>query len=129
MKSKTAVIGIALVLGALGSQAALADRDHWRGGSRVGIGLSFGAPFYDPFYDPWFYGPFYPRYYSPYAYPPVIVSPPPPVTYVEQGSTAASSRTPQSGYWYYCETARGYYPYVKTCPAGWLAVAPEPQDK
>lgn len=126
MNTKTWVISWIIALGILGSQAAIADRGHWHGG-RVGIGLSFGAPFYDP----WFYGPFYPRYYSPYAYPPVIVSPPPPVTYVEQGSNAAAatSSTLQSGYWYYCEAARGYYPYVKTCPAGWLAVAPEPQDK
>ena len=31
-----------------------------------------------------------------------------------------------SGYWYYCETSRGYYPYVKDCPSGWKAVPPAP---
>ena len=125
MKSKTWVVGIALALGVLGSHAALADRDDWRGHGRVGIGLSFGAPFYA---DPWFYGPYYPHYYSPYYYPPVVITPAPPITYIEQGSSAATTSTPQSGYWYYCEASRGYYPYVKTCPAGWLAVAPEPQQ-
>jgi len=27
-------------------------------------------------------------------------------------------------YWYYCEEPRGYYPYVKSCPQGWMQVVP-----
>jgi hypothetical protein len=26
------------------------------------------------------------------------------------------------GYWYYCRSARAYYPYVPTCPESWVAV-------
>lgn len=125
MKSKIGVVSIALALGVLVSQVAWADRDHDHWHSRIGFGLSFGSPFYA---DPWFYGP-YPGYYSPYYYPPIITMPAPPVTYVEQGNAATTNSAPQSGYWYYCEASRGYYPYVKTCPAGWQAVAPEPAQK
>ncbi len=28
-------------------------------------------------------------------------------------------------YWYYCESAGQYYPYVTECPEGWQAVIPE----
>jgi len=38
-----------------------------------------------------------------------------------------------SSYWYYCENPKGYYPYVKDCPYGWMKVVPEitasPTDK
>lgn len=30
----------------------------------------------------------------------------------------------QQDYWYYCAQAGGYYPYVPSCPAGWLRVVP-----
>jgi hypothetical protein len=30
-------------------------------------------------------------------------------------------------YWYYCESAGQYYPYVTECPEGWQAVMPEDQ--
>ena len=30
----------------------------------------------------------------------------------------------QSGNWYYCDPAHAYYPYVRTCPVPWRAVAP-----
>ena len=30
-----------------------------------------------------------------------------------------------NGYWYYCESAGQYYPYVTTCPEGWIAVVPD----
>ncbi len=29
-----------------------------------------------------------------------------------------------SGYWYYCGSARAYYPYVGACPEGWTPVVP-----
>lgn len=31
-------------------------------------------------------------------------------------------------YWYYCEAAKGYYPYVPTCAAGWKMVPATPSD-
>src|SRR5208282_3723908 len=30
------------------------------------------------------------------------------------------------GYWYYCDPAHAYYPYVSTCPVPWRAVVPSP---
>ncbi|MDF3011460.1 MAG: proline-rich region, partial [Burkholderiales bacterium] len=32
----------------------------------------------------------------------------------------------QENWWYSCEQTRGYYPYVKECPAGWTRVPPAP---
>lgn len=29
---------------------------------------------------------------------------------------------PAAGTWYYCESAKGYYPYVATCNEGWRSV-------
>lgn len=31
-------------------------------------------------------------------------------------------------YWYYCESAGQYYPYVTYCPEGWEAVVPDPDQ-
>jgi hypothetical protein len=55
--------------------------------------------------------PVYP-YPDPYA-PPVVVTQPPPA--------AASPQV-----WYYCDSARGYYPYVPSCPGGWRTVPAVP---
>jgi restriction system protein len=37
---------------------------------------------------------------------------------------AIATRAGAQGSWYYCDAAQAYYPYVKTCPTGWRAVAP-----
>jgi hypothetical protein len=103
------LIGLALALGA-GSAFA------WHHGPRVHIGVGFG-PFWGPYWaSPWYYGP------PVVAYPPAVIvaQPPAPTQYVERADP------PQAGYWYYCETSRGYYPYVKDCPTGWKAVPPAP---
>jgi hypothetical protein len=39
---------------------------------------------------------------------------------------APSQAVPSAGAWYYCESAKTYYPYVDQCPEGWRAVAPTP---
>lgn len=92
---------------------------HGRSRVTVGVGLGFGYPYWaSPFWGPWYYPP--PYYYYP---APVIVSPPAPVTYIEQNSAPAADA---GSWWYYCETAKGYYPYVKECPAGWQRVSPTP---
>lgn len=41
--------------------------------------------------------------------PPVVVDPAP--VYVQP-----------TGYWYYCASARAYYPYVTACPESWIVV-------
>ena len=95
---------LALMAGVLTASSAFA----WGHGPRVVFGFNFG----------------YPGYYYPapvYYPPPVAVAPAGPTQYVER-----SEQAPQAGYWYYCETSRGYYPYVKDCPSGWKAVPPAP---
>ena len=117
-KPSKLLIGLALAAaGVFGAGAAMAWGHH---GPRVSIGFGFG-PYWGPgpFWGPYPY--YYPAYYPAPVYAPVVVSPPQPVQYVERNDQPL-----QSGYWYYCETSRGYYPYVKECPSGWKAVPPAP---
>jgi hypothetical protein len=66
---------------------------------------------------------FYPQrvagYPDPYTPPPVVVVQP---TVPAQ----APSTPPPAQYWYYCDAAKGYYPYVPSCPAGWRMVPATP---
>ena len=79
----------------------------------IGTGVWLGPYWYPPYYP---YDP-----YDPYAPVPVVAEP---QTYIEQSGAPA--------YWYYCEAAKAYYPYVRECPGGWLTVlpqaAPEPKQ-
>ena len=71
------------------------------------------------------YGYGYPFYYPPtYAYPPTVVVPATPPVYIQREQP--QSVQPQTNYWHYCQNPEGYYPYVKSCPGGWLRVAPQP---
>jgi hypothetical protein len=62
--------------------------------------------------------PIYP-YPDPYL-PPVVVAPPVASAPVEPAAP------PPAQYWYFCDSAGGYYPYVPTCPSGWRAVPANP---
>ncbi|WP_322629104.1 hypothetical protein [Halothiobacillus sp.] len=65
---------------------------------------------------------------DPYYYPPqVITVPSSPPVYIQQDEPPVAS-APQNNYWYYCRNPQGYYPYVKQCPGGWQAVAPQPPE-
>ena len=94
----------------------------WRGhgryspGFHIGIGSAFwwGA-------RPGWWGP-RPVYVQPapvYVSPPRVIVAEQPV-YVQREPAAA---LPPS-YWYYCESAGGYYPSVPTCPEPWVQVPP-----
>ena len=109
---------VVFVFGTIASVPALA----WHHGGRAHFGVFIGAPGY--WYPPYYYPPYYP-YYPPY-YPPVVVMPPSPPTYIEQGGAQPSPAPSQSNWWYYCADAKAYYPYVKECPADWQRVAPQP---
>jgi len=115
---RTAVFAAVIVAlaGAVASESALAyGRTH----VTVGVGVGFGYPYWaSPFWGPWYYPP--PYYYHPV---PVVVSPPAPVTYIEQRSAPTANA---GNWWYYCDAVKGYYPYVKECPAGWQRVPPTP---
>ena len=91
------------------------DWDHWRAHTRIylGFGNAWG-PDWGPYWGP---PPAY--YYNP---PVIVTQPPPPTVYI------SPQRESQPYYWYYCESAKRYYPYVKQCPGGWMKVVPhEPQ--
>lgn len=116
--TKTAIwLAIALVAATAAGTASA----HGRHRSSVHLGFHFGAPAY--WYPaPWYYHPA-PYYY----YPPVVTVPAEPTRYIERGD-AYSPPEQQPGYWYYCQEAKAYYPYVKQCAGGWQRVNPTPQS-
>ena len=112
---RTTVLAVLVALAAvIASQPAEArGRHHHHSHVHLGIGFGFG-PYWGP-WSPWWYPP--PAYYP----PAVIVRPAEPVTYIEQPQA-----NEPSGWWYYCDASKGYYPYVKECPSGWQRVPPAP---
>jgi hypothetical protein len=118
MMKKTLIFALALFLcGLMTAGDALArgpGGGRWHGGhghGRVGMSVMIGAPFWSP----WYYPPIY--------YPSIVVERQAPPVYIEQ-SPPAESR--QSGYWYFCQSAGGYYPEVRACPEDWVKVPPRP---
>lgn len=87
----------------------------WGWGPALGLGLGLGL-----------WGLTYPYYAYPY-YPyydqaPIIVQQPSTEMYVQP----APQQSVEPSYWYYCQDPKGYYPYVKECPNGWMKVVPSP---
>ena len=135
MKKMIAVVvaGLFLVAAAATAQAAGRGGGGGRGGGFHGGGFhghhfhghNFrgrvvfgGGVWLGPYWGPYWYPPYYPYYYDayyPYEPVPAVAEP---QTYVEQSGPT---------YWYYCEGAKAYYPYVRECPGGWLTVTPPPQ--
>jgi hypothetical protein len=118
------------------------------GGSYWGWGLALGVPWgwglYDPYwygygYSPYYYG--YPAYGYAYGYPsgypcgpygecyreqlarseptPPTTEVPPPVP----GADGAPTQRPL--HLNYCDSAKAWFPQVRTCPGGWRMVRPE----
>lgn len=98
-------IGLMVVVALLASSVMPVDA-----GGRVFVGVGMGVPFWYPY--PYVYP--YPAYS-----PPVVVQSPP--VYVQPETVAPAP--PQ--YWYYCQGAQAYYPYVRECPGGWMEVVPQ----
>jgi hypothetical protein len=100
----------------------------WHGGGPrwwgLGLGLSLGwdaAYFGNPYFD---YP--YPEYYYPYSQSTVIVEPSS-LPMSPQGTTVvAPPNSPSTSNWYYCDSAKGYYPYVTQCPEPWRMVPAVP---
>jgi hypothetical protein len=92
-------------------------RGHGGGGHFRG-GLWIGGPWW---WDPFFY-PYYPYYpsYPYYSQPPVVIQ------QLPQEYVMPEQQREESSYWYYCRNPKGYYPYIKRCPEGWLKVVPTP---
>jgi hypothetical protein len=84
-------------------------RHHFHGG-RVIVGVG-----------PWWWGPPYPYWYYPppaYYVPRSVAAEEPPV-YIER-----SPVTHPEGYWYYCPSAKAYYPQISNCQEPWVPVPP-----
>jgi hypothetical protein len=97
--------------------------DAWRSSVSVYVGPGWWGPPY-PY---WWYSP---PYYV-YTPPPVIIRQQPTV-YIEQEPAPTSPPPPPTatqapqGFWYYCASAKGYYPTVPTCQEDWIKVSPRP---
>jgi hypothetical protein len=95
-------------------------REHWHSGhghsghGHRGFHRSGGVRL---FISPGLVVPFG-SYWTPYPDPPVVITPSPRV-YVDPSP-------PPPTYWYYCDAAQAYYPYVQQCPGGWRQVSPTP---
>lgn len=139
-----ALVAVTLLLILAAPSDAGGRRGHWHGhrhgGVRlfVGVGPVFGYGPYPYWRYPYYYG-YSPYGYSPYGYSPYVYTPPtvvvqePPVYVQQQPAPAApaapaappaAQATPPEGYWYYCASAREYYPSVPTCSEAWIKVPP-----
>jgi len=104
----------------------------WGGYHRgfYGWGYYGGWGYYPRWYYPFYRGfpivgwPYVGWPYASYAgwpyvgwpyYPPEATAAPPAYSEPEQQ---------QPYYWYYCQNPQGYYPYIKSCPGGWIPVVP-----
>jgi hypothetical protein len=107
MRKSALVLLLAITLPLLA--AAPGDAWHGRGHVFIGVGPAWwGYPY-------WWYPP---PYYA-YPPPPAVVQEPP--VYVQQQPPAPAYPAGQAE-WYYCPSARQYYPNVPTCPEAWIRV-------
>ena len=89
---------------------------YYAGGLGLGLGLGYGLGYNSGYYGGGYYSPYY-------DYPPAVITVPvtPPV-YIQQSPPVVQQNP--AGYWYYCNSPQGYYPYIKQCPSGWQQVSP-----
>ncbi len=114
------IVGVSLLMSLSALTPVRADPGHWDGwGWGLGLGFGLGLLYARPYYSPYYYPYYPPAYYYPQT---VIVNQPPAWT---PGTTVVSPGN-AAGYWYYCESARGYYPYVPQCPEPWRPVPATP---
>lgn len=121
---------LASLIATLGATPILAEA-HGGGGGWWFPALLGGAILYDvtrPHYyqpDPYYYQPAPVYYQQPvYVQPAPAYSYAPPAPAYQQAQQAPAAAAPQT--WYYCASAKGYYPYVRVCPGGWEQVPAMP---
>ncbi len=107
----------------------------WHYGGHYGwhSGWGYHGGYYPYWHYPYYWGwggvylgwPYVGWPYGVYAGYPYMGWPyyPPAVTEAPQPYTAPDQQQPE--YWYYCQNPQGYYPYVKSCPGGWIPVVPD----
>ena len=119
------VIGVLLALGLPAGTVWAYGGGHGGGGHFNGGGHFGGRGFYGGFYGGYFGFPYgYPYWGYPYDYPYAY-----PYSYAYTEPSVTYSAPQQNNYWYFCKDAHGYYPYVTSCPRGWLRVVPTPPQQ
>lgn len=99
-------------------------RHGWHSGHNGWWWVAGGAWYFYP-------KPVYP-YPDPYRPPilieqaPVVVQIPAPAHVQVQPVEPVVAAPPVQQFWYYCDAAGGYYPYVASCPGGWKTVPANP---
>lgn len=102
----------------------------WRGGVWAGPGW-WGPGWWGPgVWGPGWWGP---GVWGPgvavVSSPQFVMVPSEPRVFVERDTVPEPAAQPQQ-WWYWCQSAQGYYPYVSTCSEGWRRVEPQiPQDR
>jgi hypothetical protein len=108
-----------LVFGLLVVSVVPSQAHHGHHRHRRAVFVADSVWWWDPWYPYWWYPP------PTYVYPPPSVVGDEPVEYIEQRAPDSSSRP--EGFWFYCPTAKRYYPAVPTCPEQWVKVPPRPE--
>lgn len=139
------ILAVTISLVSISAIAAPMRGGHFSHGPRWGIGLIINP--FPLFYSSYYPAPYYPAAYSPYPYryyPEVmvetVITPVPNTVYIQPSNGTASTPYPaisvmpesgaKNGDWYYCHNPDGFYPSIKTCPAGWQRVpAQAPADR
>ncbi len=114
-----------LVVGPLSDYAAGGGHSHSQFFFSGSIALGPWGPGYGG-YPGYSWYPAYPYAYYPAPYYAAPYYAAPPVVIQQQPQVYSQPQQQQSDYWYYCQNPQGYYPYVKSCPGGWMRVVPEP---
>jgi hypothetical protein len=113
--------GLLLMVASLAVPAYAAPHGGGHGGGPgwwgIGLGLGLGweaariaNPYYYPAYPVYYYPA--PVYYYPASPPTVVVEP------------SAGPAAPAN--WYYCDSAKDYYPNVRRCPEAWHVLPAKP---
>ena len=115
------MIGLALVASTLIAAASAEAHGNggWGGhrhGYSQGVRAFVGVPGPIFYYSPYTYT------YNPYPTTVVIQQPTQPV----QAPAPVIQPSPQVQYWYFCESANGYYPSVPSCQEGWKMIPVTP---
>ena len=115
----------ALVLAVALSSPALAG--HGGGGGHgggygwgwggVAVGAALVSAAYLASYPYWYGHPY--SYAYPYVVPAPVYQTP---IYAPPPQQAMAAPAPATDMWYYCRKSKAYYPYVRTCAAGWERV-------
>ena len=130
---RIALAGLIVVLASLTVVPSSEARDrghshHHRPAVHARVFVGVGPAVWWGPYPYWYYPPPYAVYAPPVVYAPppapVVVQEAPPM-YIQQQAPPTAPAAEQ--FWYFCQSARSYYPTVANCPEAWVRVAPRPQ--